>query len=576
MIQLRAVIISLIFIKEFIIGEFANMESKIKLTTKILITGILIFLLLLLTSGFIGLYTLKNSYIKTSHYIEAVSLARESQVYFQNQFYFWNNIILQGEDFSKYQDNYHSFTRYSDKVQDTLFNLKLLCSNFKEIPDEITELRLSHKQITMEYMIFIEKLVESNFRIKKQILISSKWKDEIAISEMNNLVTKIEDAAGREIKRINNYYFSLALAAFVLLSISVVLMGIYIAKKILTIHEELETRINERTQEITKANADLKAEILERIKTEKLLITAKEQTEETNTRLSVSEKKYRHLVENSNDIIFSLDENWNFISTNKAIRTHLKINPDNIISQNFIKLLDNGTNGRAIANQLTREKLEAFSRDREPISFIAQFSSSFASEPKEMNVKLEYIKVEEINEIHGIISTIIEDNLLKYFVLERQKYEIGNYLTVVDDITYNIVKNLKKYMDHTEVSFIRIGLREMIINAIEHGNLEIMYEEKTDALMNDTYRELIEERRNRSSSADRKVTIEYQIDPDRAVFKITDDGKGFDHKKALDKDVYEQNKNGIPHGRGIMMSKEIFDEIKYNETGNQVLLMKLF
>ncbi len=129
------------------------MESKIKLTTKILITGILIFLLLLLTSGFIGLYTLKNSYIKTSHYIEAVNLARESQVYFQNQFYLWNNIILQGEDFSKYQTNYHSFTRYSDKVQDTLFNLKLLCNNFKEIPDEITDLRQTHKQITTEYMI---------------------------------------------------------------------------------------------------------------------------------------------------------------------------------------------------------------------------------------------------------------------------------------------------------------------------------------------------------------------------------------------------------------------------------------
>ena len=128
---------------------------------------------------------------------------------------------------------------------------------------------------------------------------------------------------------------------------------------------------------------------------------------------------------------------------------------------------------------MIQEKLEAFSKDRQPISFIAQFSSSFASEPKEMNVKLEYIKVDEINEIHGIISPIIEDNLLKYFILERQKYEIGNYLTVVDDITYNIVKNLKKYMDHSEVSFIRIGLREMIINAIQHGNLEITYKEKS-------------------------------------------------------------------------------------------------
>jgi len=171
---------------------------------------------------------------------------------------------------------------------------------------------------------------------------------------------------------------------------------------------------------------------------------------------------------------------------------------------------------------------------------------------------MEYIEVEGTNEIHGIISPIIEDNLLKYFVSERQRFEIGNYLTAVDDITYNMVRNLKKYMGQTEITFLRIGLREMIINAIEHGNLEINYEEKSNALINDTYRKLIEERREIPANTGKKVIVEYQIDRDRAAFKITDSGKGFNHKNALNKDGFDQNKNGIPHGRGDTYGKGNF------------------
>ena len=524
------------------------------------------------------MYALRNSYMKTSHYIEAVNLARESQIYFQNQFHLWNKIIFQGEDFLKYQANYHSFTRYADKVQDTLFNLKLLCQDLKGIPDEVADLRTMHKKITMEYLILIEKLEESGFKLKKEILALSEGKNEIAISQMDKLTGKIEDTAAVKIKSINNFYYLLTLIALILLSASLILMGIYIAKKVLSIHEELEKRIKERTNEITKANEDLKAEISERIKTEEQLRKAKDETEETNIKLSISENKYRHLVEDSNDIIFSLDESWNFISANKAISTHLRINPKSIKSRNFIDLLYTGINGRIITNQLIliREKLENFLIDKKPIAFLAQFTSAFASEPKEMYVKMEYINVEETNEIHGMISPVIEDSLLKYFIWEKQRFEIGNYLNVVDDITYYMIKNLKKYLETTKLQFLRIGLREIIINAIEHGNLEIKYEEKTNALMNDTYRKLIEERRNDPANADKKVIIEYQIEPDRAIFKITDQGKGFDHKSALNKDVSEQNNEGIPHGRGILMSKGIFNEIKYNNTGNQVLLTKIF
>ena len=545
------------------------MENKINLTTKILISGISIFFILLLISGFTGLYTVKNSYTKTSRYIEAINLARESQIYFQKQFYLWNMIFLQGESIPEFKANYHSFTFYADRVQDTLFNLKLLCSDFKSIPNEIGDLRSMHKKMTMEYIVMISKLMDTGFKNRKVVISDSREKNDAAIFRMDKLVLDIGNVSDEEIKNVNSRYFYLALSAFILITFSFIASGVYIAFKILNIHKELDRRIFERTAELSKANTDLKAEIQERIK-------AEESLNEANKRISLSEMKYRHLVDTSNDIIFSLYENWNFITANKALSTHLKIRQDSVKTLNLLTLLGNNTNGRAVTSQLIKEKLENFLKDKEPISFIGQFTSIFASEPKEMNVKLEYIKVEDTYEIHGIISPMLEDNLLKYFVSERQRYEIPNYLTMVEDITYNIVKNLRKYMNTSEVSILRMGLREMIFNAIEHGNLEITYEEKTEALMNDTYRKLIEKRREKADSAGKKVVIEYQIDDSRAVFKIVDSGRGFDHKKAMSRNMAEQNNDSIPHGRGILMSKEIFNEIKYNDKGNQVLLVKTF
>jgi PAS domain-containing protein len=552
------------------------MENKITLTGKLLIISISSFLALLLISGFVGLYTLKYSYTRTAHYIEAVNLARESQVFFQNQFHLWNNIILQGEDYPEYQNGYHSFTQYSDKVQDTLFNLKLLCSNFNSIPDEIDELRSQHKKLTLDYLSLISKFADSNFKNKKEIIQLSKGKDEESLEHMDRLVDRIEDASKTEIRHINNRYFKLTLIVLILISISLILMGLYLAKKILSIHKELDKGIRDRTAALTKINQELETEIQEKIKAEVLLMKSREETEEANIRISLSEKKYRLLVDNSNDIIFSLDEKFNFISANKAIKKHLKLNNNSVQSSNFCDMLFQNGTGITVTNQLIKEKLEAFLQDREPLSFIAQFTSPFASEPKEMNVKMEYIISEDINEIHGIMSPLVDDNLLKYFVSERQRFEIGNYLTAVDDVTYTMIKNLKKYMDQTEISFLRIGLREIIINAIEHGNLKINYNEKTEALINDTYRKLIEDRRDLPENINKTVSIEYQIDQESAVFKITDQGEGFDHKKAMAKDPAEENKEGSAHGRGIMMSREIFDEIKYNETGNQVLLTKTF
>ncbi len=129
-------------------------------------------------------------------------------------------------------------------------------------------------------------------------------------------------------------------------------------------------------------------------------------------------------------------------------------------------------------------------------------------------------------------------------------------------------------MEKNDTNMIRIGLREIIINSIEHGNLNVSFEEKTEAIMNDRYFEFINERQIHPDFRDKRVKIEYLISASRAIYKITDQGKGFNHRKFLSALNDDPAELMLSHGRGINMVKSIFDEVRYNSKGNQVLLVK--
>ncbi len=294
---------------------------------------------------------------------------------------------------------------------------------------------------------------------------------------------------------------------------------------------------------------------------------------EANRRITLSEERYRLLIEGTNDIIFSLDERWNFTSINRAVLAHFKVKPEAVIGRNILELMYEGPGGNT-TRQLVIEKLEEFARERRPISFRAEFISPIISEPREMQVRLEYLSIAGRVEVLGKASSVAEDVLLKYFEYEKQRYSIGNFLITSEEISHRITRNLYRYFDHREITLIRIALREIIINAIEHGNLEISFEDKTAAMQEERYFDLVAERQRHPRFSSRRVHIEYAIDPEKIAYKITDEGPGFDYHAVLNTDPDAVNENMLSHGRGITMAREVFDSIEYNKKGNQVLLVK--
>jgi len=114
-----------------------------------------------------------------------------------------------------------------------------------------------------------------------------------------------------------------------------------------------------------------------------------------------------------------------------------------------------------------------------------------------------------------------------------------------------------------------MGLIELTVNAVEHGNLEIGYEAKTKLLKNGELTQEIERRMADKKYAGRVVELVVVRKNGGVYARITDQGPGFDWRSYVSIDPARASDS---HGRGIAQANAVaFDKLSYNESGNQVL-----
>lgn len=92
---------------------------------------------------------------------------------------------------------------------------------------------------------------------------------------------------------------------------------------------------------------------------------------------------------------------------------------------------------------------------------------------------------------------------------------------------------------------IQMAIEEAMVNAMEHGN-------KRDTA--------------------KKVHLKFRVTPDLAWMQIEDEGCGFDHRNVAD--PTEEERLEQPRGRGVMLMRELMNEVIYNDCGNQVTMVK--
>lgn len=112
----------------------------------------------------------------------------------------------------------------------------------------------------------------------------------------------------------------------------------------------------------------------------------------------------------------------------------------------------------------------------------------------------------------------------------------------------------------------RFGLIELLLNAIEHGNLEIGGALKCQLLRERRFEDELAARLTRPPYRDRAVQVSVNIRYPVVDIEIRDDGPGFAWRSALSSELDASER---PSGRGIaIVSRTCFRNLRYKDPGN--------
>ena len=161
-------------------------------------------------------------------------------------------------------------------------------------------------------------------------------------------------------------------------------------------------------------------------------------------------------------------------------------------------------------------------------------------------------------------------NLLECVADVRYRFEMPNdpaLIPVLDSLLQQMAERLRLLDEESRTQF-GITIYEAVINAMYHGNLELPAEElaKSRSLLhNGETVPAIEERRKTPPYSQRFVHVQALLASESIEVIVRDDGGGFDHASAL----------CDGHNRGLTLIKNIVDDVSFNDTGNEIRMVKL-
>ncbi len=133
------------------------------------------------------------------------------------------------------------------------------------------------------------------------------------------------------------------------------------------------------------------------------------------------------------------------------------------------------------------------------------------------------------------------------------------------DSIYHLSQTLAQYFP-TPDEYVT-AIYELVLNAIEHGNLSLGFDAKTDLIRRGIWKDEINRRLNLPENADKVIDISLAYNDTECRLTIKDQGHGF----AWERFITNSPDNLRPNGRGLyLVFNSNFDHIFYNAVGNQV------
>ena len=157
------------------------------------------------------------------------------------------------------------------------------------------------------------------------------------------------------------------------------------------------------------------------------------------------------------------------------------------------------------------------------------------------------------------------------------RFELGNDAALIPPLVQDLQQLITRMGLCDETGRIRVGvaLEEALVNALYHGNLELTAEQLQEAsanLLHEDAVDVIQLRKQEAPYNQRKLYVEAKVTDREATFLIRDEGPGYNPVATVDpSDPTGLQREG---GRGLVLMRTFMDEVRTNEKGNEVTLIK--
>jgi serine/threonine-protein kinase RsbW len=166
------------------------------------------------------------------------------------------------------------------------------------------------------------------------------------------------------------------------------------------------------------------------------------------------------------------------------------------------------------------------------------------------NFRREDFKEDELKNVFETVlnykAQFVDKLQLVNHIREKIEFEFPSAISLMHSILEYLIKRVEKVgVINPESSNLFIALDEAFVNAVKHGN-------KFDA--------------------NKVVRVSAEVSPTEARFTVEDEGEGFDVNSIPD----PTNPENLfkTSGRGVLFIYNIMDEVKYNERGNRLTMIK--
>jgi CheY-like chemotaxis protein len=151
------------------------------------------------------------------------------------------------------------------------------------------------------------------------------------------------------------------------------------------------------------------------------------------------------------------------------------------------------------------------------------------------------------------------------FLIENDLEQIRSLVHLVRDRLHN----LQRLSAETVLS-LTAAVREALLNAYFHGNLEI----NESPLQNsrEEYTQIAEQRKQDPRFAGRQISLKFEADMQQVIFRVADQGRGFD-TAAMDT-LSATESDWHKKGHGLPLIRSCTDSVAFNEAGNEITLTR--